>query len=71
MQNLLAYRFVTAKGQLCIENQKSLGVTPLDLAQGSYASVITLEVAIVESSSNITIGDKVTSDPVGKAKVAP
>lgn len=71
LQELPPYRFVTHRGQVCIENQKSLGVTPLRFPQGSYASVITLGVAIVESASTINIGDKVTSDPEGKAKPAP
>lgn len=71
LQEVPAYRFVNHRGQLCSDNQKSLGVTPLGFPSGTFASVITLGVAIVESSSTINIGDKITSDSVGKAKVAP
>lgn len=68
--DLPAFRFISFNGQVCGDNQKSLGVTVGNWRNGSYASVIVLGTAIVEAGGNITIGDKITSDVSGKAKLA-
>lgn len=68
--DLPAFRFVSYNGQLCGDNQKSLGVTLGNWSNGAYSSVIVLGTAIVEASANINAGDKVASDLEGKAKVA-
>lgn len=68
--DLPAFRFVSFGGQVCGDNQKSLGVTVGNWTNGAYASVIVLGTAIVESAENINIGDKVASNAIGKAKVA-
>lgn len=68
--DLPAFRFVSFNGQVCSDNQKSLGVTVGNWSNGAYASIIVLGTAIVESAENIAIGDKVASNALGKAKVA-
>ncbi|MCX7909856.1 MAG: DUF2190 family protein [Ignavibacteria bacterium] len=67
---LPSYRFVDFLGKTCDENQKALGVTVGKWKSGGYAGIIVLGTALVEASGTISVGDKVTSDSQGKAKVA-
>jgi len=63
-------RFVNFLGNLCGANQKSFGVSLSNFSNGSYASIVVLGTAIVEAGGTITVGDKVTSDSLGRAVTA-
>jgi hypothetical protein len=65
-----AYRFVNYNGGLCGNEVKSLGSTDVKHANGENIAVQAIGTAVVECSVNLAIGDAVTSDANGKAKLA-
>ncbi|MBX3043896.1 MAG: DUF2190 family protein [Candidatus Kapabacteria bacterium] len=69
-EDLLPNRFVDFNGGVCASESKSLGVTDSKWLSGEQASIITIGIAVVESSVAIDAGDLLTSDTDGKAKKA-
>lgn len=62
------HRFVNFTGNLCGNNQKSLGVSDVAFDSGNDASAIVIGTAIIETAEELFVGDEVTSNADGKAK---
>ncbi len=69
-EQIPAARFVDFNGNLCSADERALGVSELDFDAGDIASVISLGIAVVETSGAITKGSDVSADSNGKAKLA-
>lgn len=69
-EDIPANRFVSYVGTKCSTETKSLGVSEIDIYTGVLSQVTVLGVMVIETSGSINIGDEVTADTDGKAKVA-
>lgn len=68
--DLLPNRFVGFDLKHPAVESKSIGVTECKWKKGEMASILAIGVGIVETSTAINIGDKLTCDTDGKAKKA-
>lgn len=68
--DLPANRFVSYFGGVPSNETKALGVTDIKFLLGESASIQVLGTAIIETATALTIGDPVTTDATGKAKLA-
>lgn len=62
-----AYRFVRANGQLCNLEQRSIGVSEMSGVSGDLVPVISIGTCLVTAGGNINIGSDVISDAQGRA----
>ena len=69
-QDLPEFRFISYQGTLCTNSAKAFGVTMTGYVKSEFASVINLGTIVIETSESIAIGDNVTSDSSGKARIA-
>ena len=69
LEDLNAFRFVSHLGSVCAVDSKALGVSEVDWVNGEMASVVSLGTIAIETSTTVNVGDKITSDASGKAKL--
>jgi hypothetical protein len=69
-EDLPAFRFVSHLGSLCADGERAFGVTEVNWLNGEFASVVTLGTIAIECSTNVDIGDDITSAINGKARPA-
>jgi len=68
--NLKKQRFIGFDGDYCSNKQKALGVSDVSTDTGQFAPVVINGILLVETNGAIAIGEKVTSDNQGRAKLA-
>jgi hypothetical protein len=67
--NIVEHRFIDFYGNLANHSQNVLGISYLNIQANDYAPVITLGTAIIEASEDINVGDEISCDKNGKAKL--
>jgi hypothetical protein len=68
-QDIVPYRFVNYAGQLASTGEKALGVSEDTWLSASTASLVAIGTAVLETSGTVAIGNKISADTNGKAKV--
>ncbi|HSA05681.1 MAG TPA: DUF2190 family protein [Candidatus Gastranaerophilales bacterium] len=63
-------RFINFNGNYCGDKQKAYGVSDVEMEAGQYAPIALNGILLIKTSGVLAVGDKVTSDAVGKAKKA-
>jgi len=67
--DLPANRFVSYFGGVPTNETKTLGINDIKFLNGESAGIQVLGTAIIETVTALTIGDAVTTDGTGKAKL--
>ena len=68
--NIEKHRFIGFDGNYCQDKKKALGVSDVEVEAGQFAPVAISGILLVETSGVLALGDKITSDALGKAKLA-
>ena len=62
-----AYRFIRANGQICNLEQRAIGVSEISGVSGDLIPVIALGTCLVTAGGNINVGAELISDAQGRA----